>query len=122
MANQSDVYGQVLKAVDPNNYLNKTWSSMFAASDISVDMELIGVDFPMPMLTIGYAANGYTDPAYGKYRKIKDSTAQIEALPNSGFVLNYWIKDGQAAGSNNPISFTMDKSHTITPLFKVQGP
>jgi hypothetical protein len=122
MANQADLYGQITKALDPNNYLNKTWASMFAAGDISIDMELIGADFPMPMLTIGYAQNGYTDPAYGKYRKILNNSVQITALPNSGFVLNYWIKDGQDAGSSNPITFTMDKSHTITPLFKVQGP
>jgi hypothetical protein len=121
IALQSDAYGQILKALDPNNYANKTWASLFTATEITCDLATIGIDLPAPVLMIGYAQNGFTSPVYGKHRKIIGSSADVEALPNSGFVLNFWMLDGVNAGSSNPISVTMDKSHTITPLFKVAG-
>jgi hypothetical protein len=122
MANQADIYGQILRAVDPSNYVNKTWASLFATPEVDIDLKPIGADFPAPVLFIGYAQNGYTNPAYGKYRKILNSVLDIQAFPNTGMVLNYWILDGQNVGSNNPYTVTMDKSHILTPLFKAQGP
>ena len=126
MALQADQYGQILKAVDPSNYASKTWASMFATPEVDNDLKALGAPYSSPVLFIGYAQNGYTDPAYGKHRKMLNSTVDVYAYPNSGFVLNYWILDGQNAGSgngsdHNHIVVTMDKSHTITPLFKVQG-
>ena len=46
------------------------------------------------------------------------ATARFEAIPASGWVFDSW--SGDAIGTTNPLSITVDKTQTITAVFKRQ--
>jgi hypothetical protein len=69
------------------------------------------------MLTISATPGGTTNPAPGSYWYTKGTAASVTAIADSNHVLDHWLLDGQNAGSSNPITVTMDKSHTLTAIF-----
>jgi hypothetical protein len=41
----------------------------------------------------------------------------VTAIPDTYYVLNYWLLDGNNAGSANPINVLMTDDHTLQPIF-----
>lgn len=59
--------------------------------------------------TISGASSGTFD--YGK-------TLRLSAIPASDFAFDHWIVDGKDAGTDNVLSITIDKSSSVTAVFK----
>jgi hypothetical protein len=68
-----------------------------------------------PALTILAGAGGTTSPAPGSYAYDKNSVVSVQASANSNYRFLNWT--GDASGSNNPVSITMDRDKTITANF-----
>lgn len=63
----------------------------------------------------GTATNGSIVGANGGIKYAEGSTAQLTAVPNSGFGFVEWT--GNASGSANPISITVDGNKSVTAAF-----
>lgn len=70
------------------------------------------------LLTILAAEHGTTNPAPGSYWRVKDTPVSVTAVPDTHYMLDYWLLDGNRAGSSNPITVVMDAPHTLQPVFR----
>jgi len=70
-------------------------------------------------LAIFQGANGTTDPPNGHYLYNVGAVVSVTALPNSGYVFDYWVYDAGGTRYTNPISIVMDGNHAVTPYFKL---
>lgn len=68
-------------------------------------------------LTILSSDHGSTVPAPGTYWYVKGAYASVTAFPDAYYQLDFWLLDGENAGSSNPISVSMDAPHTLQPVF-----
>ncbi|MBU1877239.1 hypothetical protein KKA72_02790, partial [Patescibacteria group bacterium] len=78
------------------------------------------VSLPEYYLTL--AANdfgGTTNPTPGIYQYQENNEVQMTAYPLSGYSFEYWELDGVNQGSDNPITFLMDKDYILKANFKV---
>ena len=71
-------------------------------------------------LTILPASNGTTDLGPGIHPYLPNEEASVTAIPDPGFILDYWLLDGVDAGEDNPFVITMTANHTLQPVF-VEG-
>ena len=57
-----------------------------------------------------------TNPAVGVhvYNDGTDALVSVSSHPSNGYVFDHWLLDTAAAGSDNPITVTMDENHTLT--------
>ncbi|MBT0160960.1 PKD domain-containing protein, partial [Candidatus Bathyarchaeota archaeon A05DMB-2] len=51
-----------------------------------------------------------------------NSTVQVTAIPNTGYLFEYWELDDVNVGSANPYTITMDKNHTLKAVFSLIPP
>jgi parallel beta-helix repeat protein len=72
---------------------------------------------PTYTLTITATAGGITDPAPGTYTYTANSTVQVTAIPNTGYLFEYWELDDANVGSANPYTVLMDENHTLKAVF-----
>jgi len=68
-----------------------------------------------PTLTINAGTGGTTNPAPGTYIGDVGTQVSIRAIPNSGYRFTGW--SGDASGTTNPITITMDSDKSITGNF-----
>jgi hypothetical protein len=68
------------------------------------------------MLEISVVGSGTTEPQHVITYPI-GSSVQIEAFPDEGWILDYWILDFVNVGSENPFSVLMDSNHNLTAVF-----
>lgn len=68
-------------------------------------------------LTISTTAGGTTSPTLGTYTYTNGTYASVTALPDASYRLDYWLLDGNPAGSTNPISILMTADHTLQAVF-----
>ena len=62
---------------------------------------------------------GSTTPASpGDYWFDVDVTVEVRATPKEGYFLNQWRLDEVSVGSENPISVTMDRTHSLKAVFE----
>ncbi|MGF3573520.1 MAG: NosD domain-containing protein [Candidatus Bathyarchaeia archaeon] len=73
-------------------------------------------------LTITTTVGGTTDPAPGTYSYTVNSTVQVTAIPEVGYLFDYWELDDVNVGSANPYTITMDKNHTLKAVFSLIPP
>ncbi len=73
-------------------------------------------------LTITTTKGGTTSPAPGDHVYSYGTNVPVTATPQYGYKFDHWILDGSNAGSNNPISVTMNKNHTLHAVFKEAPP
>jgi len=66
-------------------------------------------------LTITAGSGGTTDPLPGTYTHDEGTVVTIRAIPNSGYTFSGW--SGDASGTTNPITVTMDSDKSITASF-----
>jgi hypothetical protein len=60
---------------------------------------------------------GTTNPAPGTNSYEWGSSVTVNAIPASGYVLDYWSLDTANAGSSNPITVTMTAPHSLEARF-----
>jgi len=68
-------------------------------------------------LTIAAGAGGTTNPAPGTYTYDVGTDVSITAVPNSGYEFSGW--SGDASGTTNPITITMNSDKSIEANFSV---
>ncbi|MGB9778502.1 MAG: InlB B-repeat-containing protein, partial [Candidatus Bathyarchaeales archaeon] len=68
-------------------------------------------------LTILSSIGGTTDPALGTYTYTNGTYASVTAIPDAHYRFDYWLLDGNPAGSANPISILMTDDHTLQAVF-----
>ena len=69
-------------------------------------------------LTIFAFTGGTTDPSPGTYDYYNNMDAQIEAIPDSGYIFRGW--SGDASGTDNPITIAMNSEMSISAYFSKQ--
>jgi hypothetical protein len=72
-------------------------------------------------LTVGVVGSGTTDPAPGSYLYAEDAVVSVDAIPDSGWMLDRWELDTVDVGATDPYSVTMDANHTLVAVF-VEAP
>jgi len=79
---------------------------------------------PLPSLslTIKASAGGTTDPTPGTYSYTVNSTVEVTAIPEAGYLFDYWELDSVNVGSANPYSVLMDKNHALKAVFALIPP
>ncbi len=68
-------------------------------------------------LTILSSPGGITNPTNGTYTHVNGTSVSVTAIPDTYYVLNYWLLDGNNEGSANPINVLMTDDHTLQPIF-----
>ena len=68
-------------------------------------------------LSISSGSGGTTSPSAGQYQYVAGTQVQVTAYENSGYDFDHWVLDGQNAGSQNPITVTMNSNHNLQPVF-----
>jgi parallel beta-helix repeat protein len=68
-------------------------------------------------LTITATVGGTTNPAPGTYGYTANSSVQVTAIPDVGYLFDYWELDSVNVGSANPYALLMDKNHTLKAFF-----
>jgi hypothetical protein len=63
------------------------------------------------------SSNGATNPATGNYTYTANSTVQIQALPNSGYQLSYWLRNGTNVGNATLINLIMDDNYNLSAVY-----
>lgn len=66
-------------------------------------------------LTISSTLGGITEPVLGSYPHIEGKTIEVIAIPEAGYLFDHW--EGDIAGSENPVTFTIMADMTITAVF-----
>jgi hypothetical protein len=92
----------------------------------SSDSELTGEEFlektsptyPTYALTIIASESGTTFPPLGTYACSVNSTVQVTAFPDEGYVLDYWELDSINVGSDNTYTVLMDADHVLNAVFR----
>jgi len=73
-------------------------------------------------LTITATVGGTTDPAPGTYSYTANSTVEVTAIPDAGYLFDYWELDGANVGSANPFSVNINRDIILTAVFTTIPP
>lgn len=76
---------------------------------------IIELQPPVYTLSISTGTGGTTDPEPGTYTYDPGTEVTITAIPDSGYEFSAW--SGDASGTDNPITITMDSDMSITANF-----
>jgi len=68
-------------------------------------------------IEVNNLAMGTTNPELGSYYYDSGTDVQVTANPNSGYDFVHWQLDGGNASSQNPITVTIDRAHTLRAIF-----
>jgi len=68
-------------------------------------------------LLIETRGSGSTNPAPGIYTHVEGSSVQVDALPDSGYKLSYWLLNGTNAGTTDPYAVTISENRNLTAVF-----
>jgi len=79
---------------------------------------------PLPSfnLTIETSTGGTTDPPPGTYSYTANSSVQVTAIAEAGYLFDYWELDSVNVGSANPYTVLMDMDHTLKAVFELIPP
>jgi hypothetical protein len=84
-----------------------------------LELDAVRVEPPVNhTLTISSGSGGSTNPLPGAYQYAEGTLASVTAIPESGYVLDYWLLDGQNVGGQNPITVTMNSDHNLQAVFR----
>jgi hypothetical protein len=70
-------------------------------------------------LTVTTTAGGTTIPAPGIYSYNNGTMVNVTAIPDIGYIFDYWELDGVDVGSANPYLVPMDNNHTLHAIFAI---
>ena len=105
---------------DPSGHPFKQWSTGSTSTTITVNTGGTYTAYYQAKytLTITATSGGTTNPAPGTYTYWQGTVVSVTAIPNPGYILDHWELDGAPAGSQNPISITMNTNHNLHAVFK----
>ena len=114
-----------LTAIASNGWMFVSWSggATGSANPLNVTMDtdkVITANFsllPLYTLTVVVSGEGSVNPNGGTFQS--NTVVSLAATPASGWIFNGW--SGDATGSVNPVSVTMNSNRTVTASF-VQPP
>ena len=72
---------------------------------------------PQYNLLIETRGSGSTNPAPGTYTYMEGATVQVDALPASGYKLDYWLLNGTSVGATDPYTVTVSGNRNLTAVF-----
>jgi hypothetical protein len=72
---------------------------------------------PMSQLTIQVAGNGTTSPVPDVYVYDEGTDVSVDAIPDGGWMLGYWLLDDVDVGNETSYMVTMDSDHNLTAVF-----
>jgi len=98
--------GDVYSSQEDDNPLTLT---MYADKSVTANF------IPQYTLTIAAGSGGTTDPSPGSYDYAPGTQVTVTAVPNNGYQFNGW--NGDASGTTNPITVTMDDDKMIAANF-----
>jgi hypothetical protein len=110
--------------IDCGSYLSPFNYILLTAEDpnsvYSIDLDAVCVYPPDTYftLTISSGSGGSTTPSPSAYQYAAQTPVAVTANPDSGYVLDYWLLDGQNVGTQNPITVTMNSAHTLQANFR----
>jgi uncharacterized repeat protein (TIGR02543 family) len=67
-------------------------------------------------LTVSAGSGGVTTPSGTSWQNVGQQVS-VSETPSSGYTFTGWILDGQNAGTQSPISVTMDQAHSLAANF-----
>jgi len=73
-------------------------------------------------LTITTTTGGTTSPSPGAHAYSSGTDIPVTATAQDGYHFDHWVLDGSNAGSDNLISVTMNKDHTLHAVFEEVRP
>jgi len=113
----TDINSPYTYSWDTQTYSNGTHKVEAVAYDNEnkTDYHEISVTVENYALTISADAGGTTDPAPGTYIYDTGTQVTITATPDTGYRFANW--SGDASGTDNPITITMDADKSITANF-----
>lgn len=68
-------------------------------------------------LTLMTSEGGTTDPLPGTYENTYGQNVTVTAIPDTHYVLDYWLLDGNYSGTSDSIVVLMTENHTLQPVF-----
>jgi hypothetical protein len=80
-------------------------------------LEAVFIPIPQYTLDINVTGSGTTNPMPGSHLYLEGTLALVNAIPNPGWTLDYWLLDSNNVGSSNPYQVTMNSDHTLTAVF-----
>jgi len=110
-----------IKAIPESGYRFSEWSGDASGTDnpttINVDSDKsVTANFIRQYtLTVSAGTGGSTDPSPGTYTHDSGAKVTVKAIANTGYNFSGW--SGDASGTTNPITITMDKDKTVTASF-----
>jgi hypothetical protein len=109
---------------DPSGHPFKQWSTGSTSTTITVNTGGTYTAYYQAKYTLIITATsgGTTNPAPGTYTYWQGTVVSVTAIPNTGYIFDHWELDGAPAGSQNPISITMDTNHNLHAVFIYSPP
>jgi len=116
-----------VQAIPNANYRLNYWllngsnygSANPCAVNMTADFNLTAVFIRQYNLIVGASGNGNTNPIPGTYAYDEKTNATVQAIPNGGFELGYWLLDDVDVGDTSPYRVTMNTNHNLTAVFVV---
>lgn len=68
-------------------------------------------------LTLTTSERGTTNPPPGTYENAYGQNVTVTAIPDTHYVLDYWLLDGDYYGTSSSIVVLMTENHTLHPVF-----
>jgi hypothetical protein len=96
---------------------NANPAMVILTSNITVVATFIQNSSTTNNLIILSGIGGLTDISPGNYMLEIGSNISVTAWPNWGYSFSGWLLDGNESGNANPIWITMDRDHTLKPIF-----
>jgi len=78
-------------------------------------LEFVRISLVQYTLMLGSSPGGTVDPSPGSYKYDAETEVTVTAVPSTNYRFDKWT--GDASGSNNPITITMDSDKSITANF-----
>lgn len=114
-----------IEAVPSNGFEFLEWEGDIRGTDNPIEVTMdtnksvtaVFVELPS-IMTLSVSPNGsgsVNESGSGSY--VKDSIATLEAVPSSGYRFDRW--EGDASGSDNPLSLTMNSDKDVTAVFEL---
>jgi parallel beta-helix repeat protein len=104
---------------DPSNHAFRQWSTGETSTTVIINTggTYVAYYHAKYTLTITASTGGITSPPRGNHGYWDGTTLSVTALSYTNYVLDHWELDGSSVGSQNPISITMDRNHTLHAVF-----
>jgi hypothetical protein len=114
-----------VSAIPNGNYLFDGWELDDAPAgsanpinvSMNIDHSLQAVFVRTYNLTLSTTIGGTTSPPPGIHIYPNETVINVTALPDTGYLFDYWGFDGAPAGSANPINVSMNIDHSLQAVF-----